>query len=157
MTLITLLELYLRGAAWTSPRWLAFQNLCLFNSLRPRQNGHCFADDTFKRILLNENITISIKISLRFVPKGLINNIPVLVQIMAWRRPGDKPLSEPMVARSLTHICITRPQWVNSLWPTENVMVRYGLDCAHVPYIINPILLTYRLSDITQLYRSWMY
>ena len=45
-----------------------------------------------------------IKISLKFVPKGPINNIPSLVQIMAWRRPGDKPLSEPMMA-SLTHIC----------------------------------------------------
>ena len=38
-----------------------------------------FADDTFKRIFLNENIRISIKISLKFVPKGLINNIPALV------------------------------------------------------------------------------
>ena len=32
---------------------------------------------------------------------------------MAWRRPGDKPLSEPMMASSPTHICVTRPQWVN--------------------------------------------
>ena len=47
---------------------------------------------------------ISIKISLTFIPKGLINNIPALVQIMAWRRSGDKPLSEPMLARLLTHI-----------------------------------------------------
>ena len=31
---------------------------------------------------------------------------------MAWRRPGDKPLSEPMMFRLPTHICITRPQWV---------------------------------------------
>ena len=45
----------------------------------------------------NENIWISIKISPKFVPKGPINNIPALVQIMAWRRPGDKPLSEPMM------------------------------------------------------------
>ena len=37
-------------------------------------------------------------ISLKFVPKGLINNIPALVQIMAWRRPGANPLSEPMMA-----------------------------------------------------------
>ena len=36
----------------------------------------------------------SIKISLKFVHKGPINNIPALVQMMAWRRPGDKPLSE---------------------------------------------------------------
>ena len=59
-----------------------------------------------------KNIRISIKISLKFVPKGLINNIPPLVLIMAWRRPGDKPSSEPMIVRSLTHICVTRPQWV---------------------------------------------
>ena len=41
-----------------------------------------------------------------------INNNPALVQIMAWRRPGDKPLSEPMMVSLLTHICVTRPQWV---------------------------------------------
>ena len=41
------------------------------------------ADDTFKRIFLNENARISIKISLKFVSKGPINNIPALVQIMA--------------------------------------------------------------------------
>ena len=41
---------------------------------------------------------ISIKISLKFVPNGQTNNIPALVQIMAWRRPGDKPFSELMMA-----------------------------------------------------------
>ena len=61
---------------------------------------------------LNENVIISIQISLKFVPKGPINNIPALVQIMAWRRPGDKPLSEAMLISLLTHICVTRPQWV---------------------------------------------
>ena len=55
-----------------------------------------------------------LKISLKFVPESPINNIPPLVQIMAWRRPGDKPLTEPMVVRLLTHICVTRPQWVNT-------------------------------------------
>ena len=45
-----------------------------------------------------ENVWISIKLSLKFVPKGPINNIPALVKIMAWRRQGDKPLSEPVVA-----------------------------------------------------------
>ena len=86
----------------------------LFNTLRPRQNGRHFADEIFKRIFLNENVEISIKISLKFVPKGRINNIPTLVQVMAWRRPGDKPLTEPMVVRLLTNICVTRPQWVTS-------------------------------------------
>ena len=84
------------------------------NTLRPRQNGRRFAADTFKRIFFNENIRISIKISLKFVPKGSINNNPALVQIMAWRRSGDKPLSEPMMVSLLMHICVTRPQWVKN-------------------------------------------
>ena len=46
--------------------------------------------------------------------RGPINNIASLIQIMAWRRSGDKPLSEPMLVRSLTHIRITRPQWVKT-------------------------------------------
>ena len=86
------------------------------NTLRPRQHGRHFADDTFKRIFVNENVRISIKISLKFVPTVPINNIPALVQIMAWRRPGDKPLSELMMVRLPTHICVTRPQWVNTNW-----------------------------------------
>ena len=80
------------------------------NTLRPRQNGRHFPDDIFKWIFLNENVRISINISLKFVPRGLINNIPTLVQVMAWRRPGDKPLSESMMVRLPTHICVTRPQ-----------------------------------------------
>ena len=76
------------------------------NTLRPRrQNGRHFADDILMCIFLNENVWIPIEMSLKFVPKGPISNIPALVEIMAWRRPGDKPLSEPMMASSLTHIC----------------------------------------------------
>ena len=88
----------------------------------------------FQCIFLNENVWIPISIqfqfnskqfiasysanmniSLKFVPQGPINNIPALVQIMAWRRPGDKPLPEPMVVSLPMHICIDRPQWVNGL------------------------------------------
>ena len=42
----------------------------------------------------------------KFVPMGQINNIPSLVQVMAWHRPDDKLLSEPMMESLLTHICI---------------------------------------------------
>ena len=87
-----------------------------FTTLRQRQNGCHFADDSFKCIFLCENVWISIKISLKFVPIGQINNVPALVQKMAWRRPGDKPLSEPMMASLPTHICVTRLQWVNLTW-----------------------------------------
>ena len=86
------------------------------NILRPRQNGHRFADDIFKRIFLNKNVRISIKISLKCVPKGPINNNPTSVQIMAWRRSRAKPLSEPMMVSLMTHICVTRPQWLKSLY-----------------------------------------
>ena len=82
----------------------------VINTLRPRKNERRFADDIFKCIVLIETVRISIKIPLKFVPKGPINNNPALVQIMAWRRPGDKPLSGPMVVRLPTHICVTRPQ-----------------------------------------------
>ena len=65
----------------------------------------------------NENIWISMNISLRFVSCGQIKNIPVMVQIMAWHLRGNKPLSEPMMVNLLTHICVnicvTRSQWVN--------------------------------------------
>ena len=84
-----------------------------FNTLWPRQNGRQFADDIFKSVFLIENARISINISLKVVPKVQIINIPALVQIMAWRRSGDKPLSEPMMLSLLTYICVTRPQWVN--------------------------------------------
>ena len=85
------------------------------NTLRPRQNGRHFADNIFKRSFFNKNVWISIKISLKFVPKGPINKIPALIQIMAWRRPGDKPLLEAMLVSLLMDKCVTHPQWVNTL------------------------------------------
>ena len=92
----------------------------MLDSLSPRQNGRHFPDDIFKWIFLNENVWISIIISLKFVPRGPINNSPTLVQVMSWRRPGDKPLPEPMMVRLPTHICVTRPQWVMD-WHSINV------------------------------------
>ena len=87
--------------------------ICKLNSLRPRRNGRYNADDSFKCIFLKGNVWIMNIMLLKFVPKGPINNIPALVQIMALRRPGNKPLSEPMMVSLLTHICVTRPQWVD--------------------------------------------
>ena len=40
---------------------------------------------------------IEIKIPLTFVPRSSINNIPALVQMMAWRQVGTEPLSETML------------------------------------------------------------
>ena len=56
-------------------QWL----LCNINTLRPRQDGRHFPDNILKCIFLNENVWILIEISLKFVPKGPIDNIPALV------------------------------------------------------------------------------
>ena len=60
-------------------------------------NGRHFPDVIFKCIFCSQNVYVSITISLNFVPMISVNNIPVFVHIMAWCRPGDKPLSEPMM------------------------------------------------------------
>ena len=66
--------------------------------MRPSKMAATLADDIFKCISLNKNYCILDKNSLKYVPKGLIDNTAALVQIMAWRRTGDKPLSEAMLA-----------------------------------------------------------
>ena len=71
--------------------------------------------------------SISLKISLKFVPKVWINNIPALFPILAWRRPDDKPVSEPMVVTLLSHICVTRPQWVNTCFSAHTELTRWCL------------------------------
>ena len=107
--------------------------------LRPRQNGRHFADDILKCIHLDKNVWTSIQISLKFVPTGPIDNITAQVQIMAWHRPGDKPLCEQMMIISLTHICVTRPQWVKV--PQDYSMSR------------SPFL---NIIDDKQKYNSWI-
>ena len=104
--------MYSRGLFSCTHLLLFAHNPSEHNTWRPRQNGRHFPDDIFKYIFLGESVWNLFEISLKFVFKGAINNIPALVQIMAWRLPGDKPLSEPMIVRLPTHICVTRPQWV---------------------------------------------
>ena len=74
----------------TSPPLSIFPTL--FNSSPPGQNGHYFTGDSFMCIFVNEKFCIWI--SLKFVPKGPIDNNRAM--IIAWHRIGDKPLSEPM-------------------------------------------------------------
>ena len=88
-----------------------------FNTLRPRQDGRHFPDTFSNAFSWIKMLKFPLTFTAVFSPKGPINNIPALVQIMAWRRPGDKPLSEPVMASLLTHICVTRPQWVNHKGP----------------------------------------
>ena len=123
------------------------------NTLRLRQNERHFADAIFKGIFLNENVWIPIKLSLKFVPKGPIYNIPALGQIMAWRCPGNKPLSEPMMVNLKTHICVTRPQWVNcnlvETWIWINTGSGNGLLPEGIKPSPDPMLTYHQQSPVT--------
>ena len=98
---------------WFQCHWRTIkedQYVSCINRLRPKQNGCHFSDSIFKCIFLNKKVSVSLKISLKFVPKGSINYILALVQIIAWCHSCNKPLCETMMVSILTHICFTRPQ-----------------------------------------------
>ena len=57
------------------------------------------ADDIFRCMFFNDNDKIPIQISLKSVPRSLIDRKPALVQVMAWSRTGDEPLLEPMLTQ----------------------------------------------------------
>ena len=103
----------------------SYHSFACIHTLRPRQDGRHFSDAIFMCILFNENCCILIKFSLKYIRKGPIDNNRTLVQIMAWRQSGDKPVSEPMMISLPMHICVTRPQWVNTLRLEQN-----GQNCA---------------------------
>ena len=91
----TLMILPLASVTWVFGLELWWVN----NTSSPRQFGGKIANDIFKGIFFNENVWISIWISLKFVRKGRIDNKSALVQVMAWRRTGDKSLPEPMLTQ----------------------------------------------------------
>ena len=76
-----------------------------------RQNGRHFADDIFRCIFMNEKICILIKISLKFVPKGPINNNP------AWC------LDNGLVPNKRQAII-----WTNAAWFSWPIYVALGGD-----------------------------
>ena len=81
-----------------------------FKTLRPRRNRQHFADNIPKGNFFNESALIEQIKSLKFV--GTTNNIVALVQIIAWSRPSDTLLFEPVIVSLLTHICVIQPQWI---------------------------------------------
>ena len=66
-------------------------------NVMPEWRGRNFPDDIFKRIFLNENICVLIQMSLKFVPKGLIDDKSAYVLEIAWRRTVDKPCLKPLL------------------------------------------------------------
>ena len=94
------------------------------NTLGPKQNGRHFADDTFNRIFVNENVIIPNKFSPKFVPKGPINNSPALVQIMAWRRSGyDKTTRTAICFEHKTQYILIRAPYTRIVvfWHISNI------------------------------------
>ena len=98
------------------------------STMRPRRNIRHFADDIFKCFFPNEIVWISIEISLTFIPKGQINNIPVLVQIMVWYRPGDKPSSEWWSDHKRIYASLGFNESMNQIQRGVNVVWRFLLD-----------------------------
>ena len=95
------------NAGWT---FSTYTYLPTISALRPIQNDRIFFDKNFKCIFLEWKYTNFDKDFTEVCIMGQIKNIPALVQIMTWRRPGDKQLSEPMMVSLLTYICVTSPQ-----------------------------------------------
>ena len=96
----------------TRGRWVDISHF--LNSSPPGQNGHHFADDLFKCILVNEKFCILIKISLEFLSKCPLDNKSALIMRMACHQTNDKPLPQQMVHQFTTDmICTTRGRWIN--------------------------------------------
>ena len=101
----------------TGPQW--------GNSSFPEQNGH-FTHNIFQCIFMDTKFRIWIWISLKFVPKGPIDNKSALAQVMALRRTGKKPLLETMLTQSINaYIMQHLERWVNGL-STIQCRIRYN-------------------------------
>ena len=124
--------------------------IACFKILKLRQNGSHFAYDYFKSIFSNENVWSSFETSLKYVPKHQNNNIPTLIQIMAWCWPGDKPLVEPMMVTLLMHICVTRPQRVGTLQPSNPLTV----ICQLFALLVAPLVVIMTSCSVDKL-TSW--
>ena len=97
---------------------------------RPGQDGRHFPDDNFKYNLFNEKSSVSFEVSLKFIPSGPIYNNQTLVQIMDWRRKGDKHYLNQWWPSSLTHIYVT-------LWRDDSI----NTSCMTVKMLIVNIVL----------------
>ena len=113
----------------------------------------------FNCIFLNESGKIPIQISLKCVPRSPIDNKPVLVQVMAWRRTGAKPLPEPIIP---VHYAYMRHQgkiWVDISWS-----IRPGSEWAQSwqhranfgPFLLRYVMFTgYRWSSVCKTWNSF--
>ena len=99
-----------RRRSWDHRHWFAFF-VCLNNTLRPRQMASIFQTAFLNAFSWMKMHGFWLKFHWSLFLRVQNNIIPALVQIMACRLVGAKPLSEPMLVIFVTHICVTRPQW----------------------------------------------
>ena len=118
--------------------WVCKTSMHAYQRIEAEIKWPPFSRRHFQMHFLEWKVWISIKISVKFVPEVRINNIPALVQIMAWHRTGDKPLSEPRMVILWTQICVTRPQcwdsvstWIETRHPPSNFKSTCGKKGIH--------------------------
>ena len=104
-----------QAITWTSDDTEACDTKWNKSTVRPIRKRIHFAVNIFKCIFLNGDVWIWLKFHWSLFLRVQWRIFLALVQIMAWCWPGDKPLSEAMMVRLLTYICVTWPQWVQIL------------------------------------------
>ena len=119
-----------------------FQNSCA-NTLRPRQNGRHFPSDMFNCIFLNENVWISLKMSLKFVPEVRINNVAAFVQIMAWRPPVYWRIYASLGVKLVIYvsiICMEVKLFNEFFYIFSIISVSHSIYCMTVTYHIHSLV-----------------
>ena len=113
------------------------------NSLTPGGFDYSLKLVNFKLISLINILSIFCEIAIRWMPQHLTDHESTLVQIMAWCRQATSHYLSQCWPRSLSPYDITRPQWVNPLWPgTIHVklkkhisILRFSLIASHRPFL----------------------
>ena len=110
------------------------------NSSHPWMKWPSFHKRHFQIYSHNEKCCILIRISWKFVPKGLIDNKSALVQVMAWCQTSDRPLSEPMLSQFTDIYVALVGRWVKRLQTmTQKFACWYQKMFHEVQYVIKQV------------------
>ena len=104
------------------PQWV--------NSLEPGRCGSSFKSFIYKHTLwIKFMLSTSCEIAHRWMPQGLMDDFPTLVQIMAWCYclSGNKPLPEPMLNEF--YVAIRHHKTRISSSPFRNYEFTWPLAC----------------------------
>ena len=105
------------------------------NSISPGQNSRHFTDNIFRCIFMNEKFCILIKISLKYVSKGLINNNPALFSIMAWRQKALHSLLYAIIFQCLPNYSQSHQTWL--MFFTSHFKFNFNISTMTMPDIVS--------------------